>query len=42
MTLFGIAVYNDGSQDVIEVMRKQAWDKIKPDSSPDLATWVNH
>lgn len=38
MTLFGTAVYNDGSQDIIEVMRKQAWNQTTPDSSPDLAT----
>lgn len=38
MALFGTAVCNDGSQDVREVMRKQAWNQIKPDSSPDLAT----
>ena len=38
MTVFGTVVYNNGSQDIIEAIKKRAWNQIKPDSSPDLAT----
>lgn len=38
MTLFGTIVYSDGSQDIIEARRKQAWNQVKPYSCPDLAT----